>query len=274
MQCPEPPSTSDLAAELEAALVGVWARAARHHRRRADLSRTSASVLNMLSERPRRITELAAAQAVAQPTMTVAVQRLEARGLVTRERATDDRRATNVVITDAGRATLAARHAARVRRAGGPPGRPHPRPAQGARRRAAGTPRPDSRRAFMTHRDQVHHLDPAPAAIGLRGRLRLRRRLHGHRPRRPDPPVDRHQPARLALAGRAALHLLLRRHGDRDARHRLGLLAASAPRRRSWAASRSSSSSPRSPAPPTRSPSSSASAAAGAWATPSSPRPR
>jgi DNA-binding MarR family transcriptional regulator len=46
--------------------------------------------------------------------MTVAVQRLEARGLVTRERATDDRRATNVVITEAGRETLAARRAARA----------------------------------------------------------------------------------------------------------------------------------------------------------------
>jgi DNA-binding MarR family transcriptional regulator len=100
------------AADLEAALMGLWtgllAGAA------GDLSRTSASVLNMLRERPRRITELATAQAVAQPTMTVAVQRLEARGLVTRERATDDRRATNVVITAAGRQTLAARHAARA----------------------------------------------------------------------------------------------------------------------------------------------------------------
>lgn len=106
-------TNSDLAAELEAALVGVWGALLATTGAEADLSRTSASVLNMLSERPHRITELAAAQAVAQPTMTVAVQRLEARGLVTRERATDDRRATNVVITDAGRATLAARHAAR-----------------------------------------------------------------------------------------------------------------------------------------------------------------
>lgn len=105
-----PPST--LAVELEAALVGVWA-ALLAQQSDGDLSRTSASVLNMLSTQPRRITELAAAQSVAQPTMTVAVQRLEARGLVTRERATDDRRATNVLITDAGRATLAARRATR-----------------------------------------------------------------------------------------------------------------------------------------------------------------
>jgi DNA-binding MarR family transcriptional regulator len=108
----KPSKDSTLAADLEAALVGLWTQLLAHAD--GDLSRTSASVLNMLSERPRRITELAQAQAVAQPTMTVAVQRLEQRGLVTRERATDDRRATNVVITDAGRTTLATRHAARA----------------------------------------------------------------------------------------------------------------------------------------------------------------
>jgi DNA-binding MarR family transcriptional regulator len=106
------PKIPALAAELEAALVGVWTALLAGSD--GELSRTSASVLNMLSERPRRITELAAAQSVAQPTMTVAVQRLEARGFVTRERATDDRRATNVVITDAGRSTLAARATARA----------------------------------------------------------------------------------------------------------------------------------------------------------------
>ena len=68
----------------------------------------------MLCARPHRVSELAAAQAVAQPTMTVALQRLEARGLLTRERDAADRRATNVVITDAGRETLARRRAARA----------------------------------------------------------------------------------------------------------------------------------------------------------------
>jgi DNA-binding MarR family transcriptional regulator len=102
----------ELASGLEEALVGVWT--ALLAGADGELSRTSASVLNMLSDKPRRITELAAAQSVAQPTMTVAVQRLEARGLVTRERATDDRRATNVVITDEGRTTLAARRQARA----------------------------------------------------------------------------------------------------------------------------------------------------------------
>jgi DNA-binding MarR family transcriptional regulator len=108
----ENPKIDELAVGLEEALVGVWTVLLAGAD--GELSRTSASVLNMLDDRPRRITELAEAQNVAQPTMTVAVQRLEARGLVTRERATDDRRATNVVITDAGRQTLAARRGARA----------------------------------------------------------------------------------------------------------------------------------------------------------------
>lgn len=109
---PLPPNTDALAERLEAALVVLWADLLAHTD--SDLSRTGASVLNTLRDGPRRITELAASQSVAQPTMTVAVQRLEARGLVVRERADDDRRATNVVITEAGRAKLAGRHAARA----------------------------------------------------------------------------------------------------------------------------------------------------------------
>jgi DNA-binding MarR family transcriptional regulator len=109
---PITPDTDALAEQLEAALVVLWADLLAHTD--SDLSRTGASVLNTLRDGPRRITELAAAQNVAQPTMTVAVQRLEARGLVQRERSADDRRATNVVLTDAGAAKLAGRHAARA----------------------------------------------------------------------------------------------------------------------------------------------------------------
>jgi DNA-binding MarR family transcriptional regulator len=107
-----PDTTTSLAEQLEAAFIVLWADLLTH----ADgtVSRTGASILRTLSDGPRRVTELAVAQNVAQPTMTVAVQRLEARGLVQRVRADDDRRATNVVITDAGRRTLAARHAARA----------------------------------------------------------------------------------------------------------------------------------------------------------------
>lgn len=109
---PIPTDADALAERLEAALVVLWADLLAHTD--SDLSRTGASVLNTLRDGPRRVTELAAAQNVAQPTMTVAVQRLEARGLVRRERAADDRRATNVVLTDAGAAKLAGRHAARA----------------------------------------------------------------------------------------------------------------------------------------------------------------
>jgi DNA-binding MarR family transcriptional regulator len=105
-------ATAHLAADLEAALTELWVGLLR--RTEDGLSRTSASVLNMLCARPHRVSELAEAQAVAQPTMTVALQRLEARGLLTRERDPDDKRATRAVITDAGRETLARRRAVRA----------------------------------------------------------------------------------------------------------------------------------------------------------------
>ena len=106
------PTATRLATDLEVALTDLWTALLRHGD--GDLSRTSASVLNMLCDRPHRVSELAEAQAVAQPTMTVALQRLEARGLLTRERDAQDKRAAKVVITDAGRETLARRRAARA----------------------------------------------------------------------------------------------------------------------------------------------------------------
>jgi DNA-binding MarR family transcriptional regulator len=63
-------------------------------------------------EGPHRITELAAAELVAQPTLTVLVNRLESDGLVRRTRDSADGRAVRVEITDAGREQL------RVTRAG------------------------------------------------------------------------------------------------------------------------------------------------------------
>ncbi|GAA1314413.1 MarR family winged helix-turn-helix transcriptional regulator [Leucobacter albus] len=56
---------------------------------------------------PARITELAAAQRVAQPTMTALVQRLEGEGWVQREPDPADGRATLATVTPAGRAALA-----------------------------------------------------------------------------------------------------------------------------------------------------------------------
>ena len=50
------------------------------------LSRSEASLLNTASGTPRRITELADLEGLAQPTTTLLVKRLEQHGLVTRER--------------------------------------------------------------------------------------------------------------------------------------------------------------------------------------------
>ena len=73
---------------------------------RGDLSRTEGGVLNTLSSAPRRITELAELEGLAQPTMTLLVQTLEQRGWVKRRRPTDDGRVVLVSLTEAGKATL------------------------------------------------------------------------------------------------------------------------------------------------------------------------
>lgn len=64
----------------------------------ADLERDGAT----------RVTDLAAAQRVAQPTMTALVQRVEGEGWVRRSADPGDKRATLVTITDPGVAALAA----------------------------------------------------------------------------------------------------------------------------------------------------------------------
>ena len=69
-------------------------------------SRTEVSLLNTLSYGPRRITELAEFERLAQPTMTQLVKRLEQSGLVTRERQADDGRVVLVSLTEAGRAAV------------------------------------------------------------------------------------------------------------------------------------------------------------------------
>jgi DNA-binding MarR family transcriptional regulator len=66
------------------------------------LSRTEVGVLATLSESPRRITELAQTEALAQPTVTQLVDKLEGRGLVARARFGDDARVVMVEVTPAG----------------------------------------------------------------------------------------------------------------------------------------------------------------------------
>jgi DNA-binding MarR family transcriptional regulator len=71
-----------------------------------EISRTEGEVLSILSEGPRRITELAELEGVAQPTMTLLVKRLENNDWVTREGMAHDGRVVMVSITNAGSAAL------------------------------------------------------------------------------------------------------------------------------------------------------------------------
>jgi DNA-binding MarR family transcriptional regulator len=66
------------------------------------LSRTEVGVLATLSDGPRRITELAQTEALAQPTVTQLVDKLEGRGLVARARSGEDARVVMVEVTPAG----------------------------------------------------------------------------------------------------------------------------------------------------------------------------
>jgi DNA-binding MarR family transcriptional regulator len=70
--------------------------------------RSEAGVLGTLARGPRRITDLAELEGLAQPTMTLLVKRLEERGWVAREQDVADRRAVLVALTPTGEAALEA----------------------------------------------------------------------------------------------------------------------------------------------------------------------
>jgi DNA-binding MarR family transcriptional regulator len=72
--------------------------------RSREISRTEMQVLGILSEGPRRITELAELEGVAQPTMTLLVKRLEDNGWTQREGLPDDGRVVMISLTEAGSA--------------------------------------------------------------------------------------------------------------------------------------------------------------------------
>jgi DNA-binding MarR family transcriptional regulator len=75
-----------------------------------DLSLTAVATLSSLNRRgPQRITTLAVAEGVSQPSMTQLVQRLEQRGLVRRESDPADGRVALVQLTEAGHAALLTR---------------------------------------------------------------------------------------------------------------------------------------------------------------------
>jgi DNA-binding MarR family transcriptional regulator len=89
--------------------------------RDAGMSHSSYIVLALLSEAPdrsRRMSDLAAAVTMSPSRVSHAVARLEERGLIRREQASDDRRGSRAVLTDAGRDVLvsvAPGHAAAVK---------------------------------------------------------------------------------------------------------------------------------------------------------------
>ena len=70
--------------------------------RSREISRTEMQVLSILSEGPRRITELADLEGVAQPTMTLLVKRLEDNGWIQREGLRNDGRVVMISLTEAG----------------------------------------------------------------------------------------------------------------------------------------------------------------------------
>jgi DNA-binding MarR family transcriptional regulator len=71
--------------------------------RSREISRTDMEVLSILREAPRRITELAELEGIAQPTMTLLVKRLEDRGWVSRDRVPEDGRVVLARLTEAGK---------------------------------------------------------------------------------------------------------------------------------------------------------------------------
>ncbi|GGL61433.1 hypothetical protein GCM10010129_01230 [Streptomyces fumigatiscleroticus] len=70
------------------------------------LTRSELSVLDALGDGPLRVTELVARTGMVQPRVTVLLQKLQDRELVTRRRCTTDRRAVETELAPAGRQLL------------------------------------------------------------------------------------------------------------------------------------------------------------------------
>ena len=70
--------------------------------RSREISRTEMEVLSILTEGPRRITELTELEGIAQPTMTLLVKRLQETGWVRREGLPEDGRVVMISLTKAG----------------------------------------------------------------------------------------------------------------------------------------------------------------------------
>jgi DNA-binding MarR family transcriptional regulator len=102
-----------LASELDARLIALWRTVGRLGY--GGLSRTAASVLATLRDGgPQRVTALATAESIAQPSMTTLLSRLERDGLVERGPDPADARAVLATITAEGLERLTTIRAARA----------------------------------------------------------------------------------------------------------------------------------------------------------------
>jgi DNA-binding MarR family transcriptional regulator len=110
---PEPDELAgDLGAVLESIVALIRSLNTVH-----TMSRSASGTLATLERvGPSRLTSLANREGVTQPAMTQLIGRMQESGLVTREADPDDGRVVRVVITDAGRAVIAARRAERTER--------------------------------------------------------------------------------------------------------------------------------------------------------------
>jgi DNA-binding MarR family transcriptional regulator len=107
----------DLAQQLDDAVVGLRAATLP----RAGLSLTAAATLARLQRSgPARLTELASAEGVSQPSMTALIARLADQGLVHRAADPHDGRAVVLTLTPAVGEVLAHRRAERTRQITGP----------------------------------------------------------------------------------------------------------------------------------------------------------
>jgi DNA-binding MarR family transcriptional regulator len=107
----------DLAQQLDDAVVGLRAATLP----RAGLSLTAAATLARLQRSgPARLTELASAEGVSQPSMTALIARLAGQGLVQRAADPHDGRAVVLTLTPTGGEVLAQRRAERTRQITGP----------------------------------------------------------------------------------------------------------------------------------------------------------
>src|SRR5277367_5557484 len=92
----------DYVAEHLAPRAAVLVRLLVRQVRGRHISRTEMEVLSILTEGPRRITELTDLEGIAQPTMTLLVKRLHEKGWVKRAGLPDDGRVVLVSLTEAG----------------------------------------------------------------------------------------------------------------------------------------------------------------------------